>query len=112
VALIGILGILSSGVDAAGPGPIPPSATPETLSTFSLPLGDNLECFLRAVYGTPRNARFLRLDLNIFGWARPIPENISKEILGFCLGRPVASMFVCGKDLVSGARNAFAIPED
>jgi hypothetical protein len=82
------------------------------LSTFCPPLGDNPQGFLCAVHGAPRNARFLCLGLNILGWARAIAEKMSKELLGLCLGGPVARIFVCGKHLVSGARDALAIPED
>src|SRR5215472_13006388 len=104
--------MLRSGIGAVRQRPVPPSGAPKAVPTFGLPLGDNPQGFLCAVHGTPRNARFLGLGLNILGWARPIAENISKKLLGLSLSWPVARIFVCGKHLVSGARNALAIPKD
>jgi hypothetical protein len=82
------------------------------VTAVCFPLGENAQGFLRAVYGAPSDTRFLCLGLNILSWTRPIAEKMSKELLGLCLGGPVAHIFVCSKHLVSGARDALAIPED
>jgi hypothetical protein len=101
VALIGILGILRRAIGATWERPIPAPRGSKAVTAVCLPLGENAQGFLRAVHRAPSDTRFLRLGLNIFGWARPIAEKVSKKLLGLCLGWPVARIFVGGKDLVS-----------
>jgi hypothetical protein len=93
-------------------GPKPPPRAAKTVAALGFPLSDNPQSLLRPLYGAPRNARFLRLALNIFGWSGSVPENIPEKVLGLCQGWPIARIFVCGKDLVRGAGNALAVPKD